>query len=207
MTVQDGFSANCADLPSPSEQFLLVRYPSGHIGVEAVDPADLFEGNVCGEATVWQRFITMLGFLNQSFPDGFYGPGGNFDLPGIDLDDPDINLPDVDVRGEMVSREISSPALAASGATAPKRSVLVYLPPAFFHSNQAFPVVYLLGGYGQKPSDFERVGVLLDALILSGQLQNMAVAFHCAGGRRSFYVNHVVPEEQVPELDPVASGR
>jgi len=209
VTVQDGFAANCADLPSPSEPVLLVRYPAGHIGIESVDPSDLFEGNVCGEATVWQRFITMLGFLNQSFPEGFYGPGGNFDLPGIDLSDPDIDLPDLNVRGQMVSREIPSPALAAAGAAAPQRSVLVYLPPAFFHSNQRFPVVYFLGGYGQKPSEFERVGVLLDALILSGQLQNMAVAFlPGAGGRRgSFYVNHVVPEEQVPDLDPVTSGR
>jgi len=209
VTVQDGFSGNCADLPSPSEQFLLVRYPAGHIGVESVDPADLFEGNVCGDATVWQRFLTMLGFLNESFPDGFFGPGGNFNLPDIDLGDPDINLPDVDVRGEMVSRQIPSPALAASGAAAPNENVMVYLPPAFFHSNQTFPVVYFLGGYGQKPSDYERAGVLLDALILSGEMQNMVVAFlPGAGGRRgSFYVNHVVPEDQVPELDPVTSGR
>jgi Putative esterase len=52
VAVQDGFSGNCTDLPSPSQQFLLVRYPAGHIGIESVDPGDILEGNVCGEATV-----------------------------------------------------------------------------------------------------------------------------------------------------------
>ena len=209
VAVQDGFSGDCADLPSPSQQFLLVRYPAGHIGIESVDPGDILEGNVCGEATVWQRFITMLGFLNESFPDGFYGPGGDFNLPDINFNDPDINLPDLDIRGDVVSRDIPSPSLAPAGGSAPNRSVVVYVPPAYFHSDKRFPVVYFLGGYGQKPKDFEHVSVLLDALILSGQLQNMAIAFlPGAGGRRgSFYVNHIVPEEQVPNLDPVTSGR
>ena len=87
--------------------------------------------------------------------------------------------------------------------------VLVYRPPAFFHTKKSFPVVYFLGGYGQEPEDFEQVRKLLDALILSGQLQNMAFAFlPGAGGRQgSFYVNHAVPEAQVPELTPVTSGR
>jgi hypothetical protein len=209
---QDGFSGNCADLPGPNAQFLLVRYPAGHVGVESVDPDDLLEGDICGTATVWQRLITMIGFLNESFPDGVFGPGGDFELIDIDFDDLEIdlgNLGDLDIRGDVVERDIDSPALANEGGSVPQQHVLVYRPPAFRHSNDNFPVVYFLGGYGQKPGDFERVGLLLDGLILSGQLQNMFFAFlPGAGGRQgSFYVNHVVPEQQVPELSPVTSGR
>lgn len=210
---KDGFPGNCADLDDPDAQFELVRYAAGHIGVESVDPDDLLNGNVCGEDTVWQRVVSMISFLNQSFPDGFFGPGGDL-IPGIhidfgDLDNIDIDLPDPDVRGDVVERSIPSPALAVNGGAAPHRDVLVYRPPAFHRTGRTFPLVYFLGGYGQQPSDFRRVALLLDGLILSDQLQNVAFAFvPGAGGRQgSFYVNHVVPESQVPELDLVTSGR
>jgi enterochelin esterase-like enzyme len=209
--IRDGFDSNCANLPSPDAQFLLVRYPAGHIGVASVDPDDLLQGDVCGNATVWQRIVSMIGFLNESFPDGVYGPGGDFGLPGIDFDHLDIDLGGIslDVRGDLQRRQIASPALANEDGVIPKRPVLVYRPPAFFHTRKNFPVVYFLGGYGQEPEDFELVRDLLDALILSGQLQNMAFAFlPGAGGRQgSFYVNHAVPEDQVPALTPVTSGR
>ena len=208
---REGFDGNCQNLPSPDAQFLLVRYPAGHIGVESVDPDDLLHGDVCGNATVWQRIISMIGFLNESFPDGFFGPGGNFDLPSIDFDHLDIDFGGInlDIRGDLQRRMIPSPALAGDDGVVPKRPVLVYRPPAFFHTKRDFPVVYFLGGYGQEPSDFEQIRTLLDALILSGQLQNMYFAFlPGAGGRKgSFYVNHVVPEDQVPALTPVTSGR
>lgn len=210
LTVEEmeGFPSNCADLKEPDAQFQLVRYMAGHIGVESVDPDDLLHGNVCGEDTVWQRVINMIAFLNESFPDGFFGPGGDF-TPDIDFDDLDVDLPNLDVTGDVVQRRIASPALAVDGGAPPMRDVLVYRPPAFRRTARTFPVVYFLGGYGQEPSDFRRVSLLLDALILTGQLQNMAFAFvPGAGGREgSFYVNHVVPESQVPELDPVTSGR
>lgn len=207
--VEDAFDSNCADLPDPSAQFFLLQYGAGHIGVESVDPDDLLNGNVCGDDTVWQRILSMIGFLNQSFPDGFYGTGGDFELPDIDLDDPDIDFPDLDVTGKVISEEIASPALATSGGTAPPRPVIAYLPPAFSHSDESFPVVYFLGGYGQEPDDFVRVGVLLDALILTGQLQNMFFVFVPGDGGRqgSFYVNHAVPHAQVPELAVPSSGR
>ena len=210
---KDGFPGNCADLPEPDAQFELVRYMAGHIGVESVDPDDLLTGDVCGQDTVWQRVLSMIAFLNQSFPDGFFGPGGKL-IPGInidfhDLDHIDVDLPDPDLRGDVVERSVASPALAVNGGAAPQRDVLVYRPPAFHRTGETFPVVYFLGGYGQQPSDFRRVSLLLDALILSGQLQNMAFAFvPGAGGRQgSFYVNHVIPEAQVPDLSPVTSGR
>lgn len=194
---QDGFAGNCADLPDPQAPYLLVRYDAGHVGVESVDPDDLLRGDVCGDSTIWQRVVNMIGFVNKSFPDGFFGPGDDFS-PGS-----------LDPRGDVVETEISSPALALEGGSPPQRRVLIYRPPAYFHTNKSFPIVYFLGGYGQQPSDFAQIRLLLDALILSGQMQNLYFAFVPGdGGRKgSFYVNHVVSEAQVPEAAAVTSGR
>jgi hypothetical protein len=205
---REGFPADCTDLNELDAPRMLVRYMAGHVGVEDVDPDDLLQGNVCGEDTVWQRVLNMIAYLNESFPDGHFGPGGNFG-PDIDFDDLDFDFGDLDPTGDLVSRRIPSPALAVDGGEVPTRDVLVYRPPQFRRTGRTFPVVYFLGGYGQQPSDFRRVSLLLDGLIITGQLQNMAFAFvPGSGGRRgSFYVNHAVPEAQVPELTPVTSGR
>jgi enterochelin esterase-like enzyme len=161
--------------------------------------------------TVWQRLISMIGFLNESFPDGFFGPGGDIDPFDIDFDDLDVDIdfPDPDVTGKTSEHDIESPALATADGVARTRPVVVYRPPAFFRTDRSFPVVYFLGGYGQKPEDFKRIGILLDALILTGQLQNMYFVFlPGAGGRMgSFYVNHQVAESQAPEIEEVTSGR
>jgi hypothetical protein len=209
--VQDGFDGNCADLPDPNQDYLLVRYAAGHVGVATVDPDDLLDGNVCGDDTVWQRLLSMLGFLNESFPDGSFGPGVDID---IDIDfgdlDFDFEFPGLDdVSGELISAAIASPSLAAAGEPAPMRDVLVYRPPAFENTDDRFPAVYLLPGYGQTPGDFARMEILLDALILSEQMQNMfVVVLPGNGGRRgSFYVNHSLAESAVPDLDSPTSGR
>lgn len=206
--VQDGFRGNCANLAEPDDDYLLVRYAAGHVGVQTVDPDDLLDGNVCGDATVWQRVINMLGFLNESFPDGRFGPGIDID---IDFDDFEfgIDFPDPNVTGQLISASLPSPALAAAGQVVPMRDVVVYRPPAFRHTDDHFPVVYLLPGYGQTPGDFARMEILLDALILSGQLQNMfVVVLPGDGGRQgSFYVNHSIPESEVPDLQEPTSGR
>jgi hypothetical protein len=207
--VEDGLPGNCADLPNPSADRFLVRYPAGHVGVASVDPDDLLNGNICGEATIWQRIISMIGFLNESFRDGLFGAGGDFDFIDVDFDDLDIDFGDPDVRGEIRHVDLPSPALAVDGGAAPSRSVVVYLPPAFFRTQRTLPAVYFLGGYGQKPEDFERIRSLFDALILSGQLQNMFFVFLPGDGGRvgSFYVNQSVPESQVPGIDEPTSGR
>lgn len=210
--IQEGFAGgNCGDLPDNADQFRLVRYDAGHIGVAKVDPGDLFDGNPCGEDTVWQRLLSLLGYLDQSFPDGFDGPGGDDGGIDVDLDDFDfdVDFPDTDLRGDLITATIDSPSLATGGGPVPTREVLVYRPPQFHRTDRSFPVAYFLGGYGQSPSDFDRINLLLDALILTGQLQNMfVVVLPGSGGREgSFYVNHVVPESQVPEIEEVTSGR
>ena len=210
--VQDGFGGgNCADLPDNADQFRLVRYDAGHVGVAKADPADLLQGDVCGDDTVWQRLLSLLGYLDKAFPDGFDGPGGNAGAIDINLHDFkfDVDLPDPDLRGDVLMATLDSPSLATAGGVVPTREVLVYRPPAFHRTDRQFPVAYFLIGYGQQPEDFARLGLLLDGLILTGQLQNMfVVVLPGSGGRQgSFYVNHIVPETQVPEISEVTSGR
>ena len=196
--VAQGFPGNCVTVPHVTDQFVLFRYVGGHIGIPAVDTitSDLAHGDFCGPAAIWQRLLTLIGYLDANFPDGVYGPG-------------DLSLGDLNPRGEVIQTDLPSPALAPTADAAPPlQHVLVYRPPAFAHGHKALPVAYLLGGYGQSPGDFARIGDLLDLLILTGQVQNMFVAvLPGAGGRKgSFYVNHRVPESQVPDIAPT-SGR
>ena len=193
--VEQGFPGNCVKVPKLTDQFVLFRYAAGHIGIPGADSIaeDLLNGDFCGPVAIWQRLLTLIGYLNSNFPNGFYGPG-------------EISL---NPRGEVIEMDLPSPALALGpGASPPLQHVLVYRPPAFAHSNKAFPVVYLLCGYGQSPGDFARLGDLFDVLILANQVQNMFVAvLPGAGGRKgSFYVNHRVAEVQVPGITPT-SGR
>ena len=204
--VKNGFSGNCAAVPAPSSPFLLIRYEGGHVGIPDDDTItdDLLNGDFCGPSlTIWQRLITLVGFVNESFPDGNFGTGR------IDIDFEDFDFGDLDLRGDIVSEDIPSPALALDGGDVPTQHVVVYRPVKFFHSDASFPIVYFLGGYGQKPDDFRRVGDLLDILIATRELQNMYFAFlPGAGGQRgSFYVNHTVPETQVPDAIGPTSGR
>jgi pimeloyl-ACP methyl ester carboxylesterase len=193
--VEQGFPANCVQVPHLTDQFVLFRYAAGHIGIPGADTivSDLLHGDFCGPVAIWQRLLTLIGYLNSNFPNGFYGPG-------------EISL---HPTGEVIEMDLPSPALAPSpDASPPLQHVLVYRPPAFAHSNKSFPIMYLLGGYGQSPGDFARLGDLFDVLILAYQVQNMFVAvLPGAGGHKgSFYVNHRVPESQVPDITPT-SGR
>ncbi len=203
------FQGNCIAIPGTKATYLLIRYNGGHVGFPIVDTDDLLHGDICGASIIWQRLRSVIGFMNESFPDGVMG-AGDIDTPNIDLGGGGIHIdiPDVNPRGDLVHAHIDSPALANGGA-APTRDVLVYRPPAFFHSNDKFPVVYFLGGYGQVPDDYEQMRDLLDIFTLSKQIQNMFFVFLPGEGGRtgSFYVNHVVPESQVPDLQNPTSGR
>lgn len=194
--VEQGFPGNCVRVPHLTDQFMLFHYTGGHIGIPGADTItdDLLHGNFCGPVAIWQRLLTLIGYLNSNFPGGFYGPG-------------DLSLGNIDPTGEVIEMDLPSPALApTAGAAPPMQHVLVYRPPAFAHSDKLLPVVYLLGGYGQSPHDFARLGDLFDVLILTGQVQNMFVAvLPGAGGHKgSFYVNHHVAESQVPGITPTA---
>jgi hypothetical protein len=198
VNTRDDFPANCVDIAKLPQQYLLIRYVGGHTGIpEADDSRDkLLNGDICGTVVIWQRLLAMISYMDSSFPNGFDGPG-------------DLSITDPDPRGDIMKTHITSPALRTGSGTAPEQPVLIYRPPAYFHTNRSFPIVYILGGYGQAPEDFERLIDMLDPLILTTQMQNMFVAvLPGAGGRKaSFYVNHRVPESQVPDLINPTSGR
>ncbi|MBI4515521.1 MAG: hypothetical protein HY699_06875 [Deltaproteobacteria bacterium] len=195
---RNDFPSNCVAITKLPQQYLLIRYVGGHVGIpEADDTRDkLLNGDICGTVVIWQRLLAMISYMDSSFPNGFDGPG-------------DLSITDPDPRGDIMKTHITSPALRTGSGTAPGQPVLIYRPPAYFHTNRSFPIVYILGGYGQAPEDFEQLGALLDLLILANQVQNMFVAvLPGAGGRKaSFYVNHRVPESQVPDLINPTSGR
>jgi hypothetical protein len=188
-----GFSGGCAQFPDLDAPFTLVVYDGGHVGFEGSDSIgdDLRNGDVCGPAAIWQRLTHLLSAMDAALPNPDNGLGGPRPF------------------GDTLTVDIASPALAVPGGAAPLRRVVVYRPPAHFNSNNRFPILYFLGGHGQSPEDFERVGLLLDTLIASGSLQNLYVAFLPGEGgtEGSFYVNHAVSEAQVPGLLTVTSGR
>src|SRR5262249_52692180 len=105
LTVEErqGFSANCVKVPDPPAQFLMIRYDGGHVGIPDADSItdDLLHGDFCGPLALWQRLLTVIGYLNQSFP------GGDFGLDGLNP------------RGDIVDPELPSPALAAAGGAPP----------------------------------------------------------------------------------------
>jgi enterochelin esterase-like enzyme len=188
-----GFTGSCAQFPHIDAPFTLIIYHGGHVGFAGVGSIDddLRNGDVCGPATIWQRFTHLLAAMDSAFAN------------------PDRGLDGPRPTGDTKTVDIASPALAPAGGAAPMRRVVVYRPPAFFNSNNKFPILYFLPGHGQAPEDFERAGLLLDTLIAAGALQNMYVAFlpGAGGTEGSFYVNHAVSEAQVPGLTTVTSGR
>lgn len=193
VSVYDGFRGSCAQIPDVDDPYALVVYDGGHVGFEGSDSIveDLRDGDICGPATIWQRLIHLLVAIDAAFPDPDRGLGGPRPF------------------GDTLTIDIASPELAVAGGPAPMREVVVYRPPAFFNTDRNFPILYFLGGHGQDPDDYERVGLLLDVLIAADVLQNMYVAFLPGEGgtEGSFYVNHAVSEAQVPGLAGVTSGR
>lgn len=164
---------------------------------------DLLNGDVCSAAGIWQRLTSVLGYLDRSFPDGNYGIGKVIDFG-------DFDFGSIDVRGDIVERDIPAPTLQLDPAgDVPTQHVVFYRPPKFSNTSASFPIVYFLGGYGQKPEDYRRARDLLDLLIASDQLQNMYVAFlPGAGGQKgSFYVNHRVGEASIPDVVGPTTGR
>ena len=190
--VDDGFSGNCIRIPSLPDPITLVRYDGGHVGIPSADDVtqSLIGGDFCGAVPVWQRLVHVIAFFEDSFADGLYGPAG------------------LRVIGDAEITEIDTPTLDFNGLRH-TREFLLYRPPAHFNTRRDLPIAYFLGGYGQDPGDFARVQELMDLLILSGQVQNMYLAFlEGAGGQKgSFYVNQRVPQSAVPGITEPTSGR
>ncbi len=190
----DGSDDDCVSIPTINDQFSFLIYDGGHVGFDTDDLLDdLQTGLVCGSSTViWQRLLHLLIAMSAGFKNPVVGfQGGN--------------------PGDTITEMIPSPALNA-GSGDPIRDVVIYRPPAFFNTAERLPIVYFLGGHGQKPEDYERIDLLMDFLIVNRIVQNMFIAFLPGEGgtEGSFYVNHTVSESQVPDVPtPVTdtSGR
>jgi enterochelin esterase-like enzyme len=91
--------------------------------------------------------------------------------------------------------EIDAPSLSENLVGEPdERTIYVYLPPSYGSSEKRYPVVYYLPGYGDSSIIGFRLPNDMDAVIESGQVQEMIVVV--AGGDSkpggSFYVNSPV---------------
>ena len=188
---REGFGGGCFSTPEPRADRVFVRYEGGHVGLpDSIGNVDL--GNLCGSVPIWRRILGVVGFMEASFDDGVYG----------------VRLPAF--RGDFVERDVPSPSLALPGGEVPTRRVAVYLPPRFVDGgDETFPVVYFLGGYGQKPKDFAPLRELLDVLVVAGDVQNMIFVFLPGRGgvRGSFYADQSIPESQIPGIESPTSGR
>jgi len=188
---RDGFPGGCFSTPEPRADRVFVRYEGGHVGLpDSFEDVDL--GDLCGSVPIWRRILGLVGFMEASFDDGVYG----------------VRLPAF--RGDFVELDLPSPSLALPGGETPTRRVAAYLPPRFVDGgDDTFPVVYFLGGYGQKPRDFAPLRELLDVLIVAEDVQNMIFVFLPGQGgvRGSFYADQAIPETQVPGIEAPTSGR
>lgn len=182
--IRQTLQASCTSVPNMDQPAYYVQYDGGHIGIPASDDISdvLRAGDFCGQFPIWRRLLSMIGFLNESFPNGDYGPGG------------------IRVVGDLLVEDVRTPQLETDAVPLVTRKVVVYRPPSFFNTDRLFPIVYFFGGYGQDPDDYERMRELLDLLIGSGDIQNTFYVFvEGAGGRKgSFFADHAVPHEQVP---------
>jgi S-formylglutathione hydrolase len=91
--------------------------------------------------------------------------------------------------------EIDAPSLAENLVDEPaERTIYVYLPPSYGTSEKRYPVVYYLPGYGDSSIIGFRLPNDMDALIESGQVQEMIVVVAGGGSKPggSFYVNSPV---------------
>lgn len=105
---------------------------------------------------------------------------------------PVIPTPTTQVYQSINMIEIPAPSLANNMVgQSTERTIQVYLPPSYPTSERPYPVVYHLPGYG----DSTMFGIALpggiDALIASGQIQEMIIVIASGASKLggSFYVN------------------
>ncbi len=100
--------------------------------------------------------------------------------------------------GQIVTDMITSEALKGNKLGDPDtRNMIIYLPPSYASSDKAYPVIYLLHGYGGDERSFVgEVGemlavILIDSLINSGLLKEMIIVMPNADNKYggSYYLN------------------
>lgn len=100
--------------------------------------------------------------------------------------------------GQIVTDTITSQALKNNKLDDPDtRNMTIYLPPSYASSDKAYPVVYLLHGFGgNERSLVDEVGealaiLLIDGLVNAGLLKEMIIVMPDGGNKYggSYYVN------------------
>jgi len=104
--------------------------------------------------------------------------------------------------GTLVNPNIPAPSLAGNLlGTSTKQAIAVYLPPSYNTSSKKYPVIYFLGGFGDRVSDWTngtyqgfKIHTSMDQLINLKSVNEMIVVivsgYNFLGG--SFYVNSSV---------------
>ena len=197
--VLNDFPANCTQVPNLPQPYLLVRYVGGHTGIPDADAItdNLLNGDVCGSLPIWQRLLTMIAYMDSSFPNGFNGPG-------------DLSIGDPDPRGDIMKTTNHRTVVGHGRAARQRASRCSSIGHRLFSTRPvASRSCTSSAATASRRTTIAQLADLLDPLILANQIQNMFVAvLPGAGGRKaSFYVNHRVPESQVPDLLNPTSGR
>ena len=97
--------------------------------------------------------------------------------------------------GSLNQIEIPAPSLSNNLVGEPtKRTISVYLPPSYSSSEQRYPVIYYLPGYGDSNVIGFRLPGDMDSLIASGQVEEMIIVVASGDSKLggSFYVNSPV---------------
>jgi S-formylglutathione hydrolase len=112
------------------------------------------------------------------------------------------NFSNAQTTGKLLNLNIQAPSLANNLlGTSTTQPIAIYVPPSYDISNKNFPVVYFLGGYGDRVSDWTsgtyqnfRIKEVMDKLISNKTVNEFIVVIICGynflGG--SFYVNSPV---------------
>jgi hypothetical protein len=96
-------------------------------------------------------------------------------VPATATESPDNTTPNGD-NGVWETFEFSSQALQQNllGDSA-TRTIHIYLPPGYGADGSRYPVMFALHGYIDNPSSMHGMGTQLDALIASGEAQEMII--------------------------------
>src|SRR5215469_12000536 len=98
-------------------------------------------------------------------------------------------------QGKLVVQTLLAKSIEGNhGGENPMRSITIYLPPGYDESQQRYPVIYFLHGFGLSDSQMvmlTQFNLLLDDAINSGRLRPLIVVFpnSCTIYKGSFYTN------------------
>ncbi len=181
--IENGFPEDFPRISHFDEKRVYVRYPGGHVGFNKENIGLSFRQAKQGikEAiVVANRFTTLFSFVSDHFA------GGDFGTDPYEL----YRYP-----SKMGVVYFTSPSLNR------RMKFGIYLPPGYSRSiTNYYPVLYVLLGYNMSVGGMTNswVKTVLDALILTGQMQKMIIVIpdgiNYKTGSGHFFVNQIDQE-------------